>query len=158
MQGMASSTPAGIALLSAGLLYFMLFGQFVLPKAKGKEEKTISMQQRLIDRWRLPNTIYQCIITSKSPLVGKTREEAELWTKHRLNLLALADGDDVLYAPWRHTPFAAGQRLALLGDQTDLVRFVSEYELMFRKDMKPFEPLETAGHAGFQRSISTQKG
>ncbi|MBN2514472.1 MAG: SLC13 family permease, partial [Deltaproteobacteria bacterium] len=151
--GLFSVTPAGIALLSAGLLYFLLFGKFVLPGAKGKEEKTISIQQRLIDRWSLPTTIYQCIITSKSPLVGKTREEAELWTKHRLNLLALADGDDVLHAPWRHTPFAAGQKLALLGDQTDLIRFVTEYELMFRKDMKPFEHLETAGHAGFAELI-----
>jgi di/tricarboxylate transporter len=148
-----SVTPVGIALLSAGLLYFLLFGQFVLPEAQEKKEKTVSIQQRLIDTWRLPTTIYQCIITSKSPLVGKTREEAKLWTKHRLNLLALADGDDVLYAPWRHTPFAAGQKLALLGDQTDLVRFVSEYELMFRKDMKPFEHLETAGHAGFAELI-----
>ncbi len=144
-----SVTPAGIALLSAGLVYFLLFGKYVLPGAKEKEEKPVSIQQRLIDTWHLPTTIYQCVITSKSPLVGKTREEAELWTKHRLNLLALADGDDVLYAPWRHTPFAAGQRLALLGDQADLLHFVSEYELMFRKDIKLFEHLETAGHAGF---------
>jgi len=148
-----SVTPAGIVLLLVGVLYFLFFGDKILPKAKRKVKKTISIQQRLIDTWRLPTTIYQCMIPSKSTLVGKTREEAELWTKHRLNLLAVADGDDVLYAPWRHTPFAAGQRLALLGDQIDLVQFVSEYELMFKKDMKSFKLLETAGHAGFAELI-----
>jgi di/tricarboxylate transporter len=148
-----SVTPAGIALLAAGLMYLLVFDKYVLPGAKEKEEKTVSVQQRLIDTWHLPTTIYQCVITSKSPLVGQTIEQVELWTKHRLNLLALADGDDVLYAPWRYTPFAAGQRLALLGDQANLSRFVSEYELMFKKDMKPFENLETAGHAGFAELI-----
>jgi len=146
-------TPVGIALLTAGLVYFLFFGDYVLPRAKEKEEETISTQQRLIDTWNLPTTIYQCIIPANSLLAGKTREEAELWTKHRLNLLALADGDDVFYAPWRHTPFAAGQRLVLLGDQTDLIRFVSEYELLFKKDRRPFKHLETAGHVGFAELI-----
>jgi len=148
-----SVTPVGIALLTAGLVYFLFFGDYVLPRAKEKEEETISTQQRLIDTWNLPTTIYQCIIPANSLLAGKTREEAELWTKHRLNLLALADGDDVFYAPWRHTPFAAGQRLVVLGDQTDLIRFVSEYELLFKKDRRPFEHLETAGHVGFAELI-----
>lgn len=148
-----SVTPVGIALLAAGLLYFLFFGDYVLPGAKEREEKPVTTQQRLIDTWNLPTTIYQCIIPSSSPLAGKTIEEAELWTKHRLNLLAIAEGDDVLYAPWRHTPLAAGQRLALLGDQTDLVRFVSEYELLFKRDQRLFEHLETTDHVGFAELI-----
>jgi di/tricarboxylate transporter len=151
--GLFSVTPAGIALLAAGILYFLFFGRFVLPAVQETSRKTISPQQQLIETWHLPTTIYQCAIPSKSPLVGKTREDVELWMKYRLNLLALAEGDDVLYAPWRHTPFAAGQRLALLGSQEDLSRFVKDYGLMYRQDKKAFEHLETAGHAGFAELI-----
>jgi di/tricarboxylate transporter len=147
--GLFSVTPAGIALLTAGVLFFLFFGRFVLPPPEEKPKRSISPQQQLIETWHLPTTIYQCAIPAKSPLAGKTREDAELWIKYRLNLLAIAEGDDVLYAPWRHTPFAAGQRLALLGDQEGLYRFVKDYGLMYRQDKKVFEHLETSGHAGF---------
>ena len=70
-----------------------------------------------------------------------------------MNLLALAQGDDVLYAPWRHTPFAAGQRLALLGNRDDLNQFVTDYGLMYRESATPFEELETTGHAGFAELV-----
>ena len=73
--------------------------------------------------------------------------------KYRLNLLAIAEGDDVLYAPWRHTPFVAHQQLAVLGDKNDFERFVSDFKLKYSKNKKPFRRLETAVHAGFAELI-----
>ena len=151
--GLFCVTPVGITLLGSGILYFLIFGKAVLPQSKPDDSKKISTQRRLIETWHLPTTIYTCIVPSKSPLVGKTREQAEIWTKYKLNLLALAEGDDVLYAPWRHTPFVPGQRLALLGNQADLMRFVSDYELMFKKDIKPFEELEATEKVGFAEFV-----
>jgi di/tricarboxylate transporter len=151
--GLFSVTPVGIALLAAGILYFIAFGNRLLPGGGERTHKPVSTQLKLIERWHLPTTIYHCAIPAKSPLIGRTRGDVQLRAKYRLNLLALAEGDDVLYAPWRHTPFAAGQRLALLGDQNDLNRFVTDYDLMYRKDTQPFEELETAGHAGFAELV-----
>jgi di/tricarboxylate transporter len=151
--GLFSVTPVGIALLAAGILYFLLFGASVLPGAKKKEEKPISMQQRLIETWHLPTTVFHCAIPAKSPLVGKTRSEVKMRIKYGLNLLAIAERDDVLYAPWRHTPFAAGQQLAVLGDKKDFEQFVSDFKLKHRKERKPFRRLETAAHAGFAELI-----
>jgi len=151
--GLFSVTPVGIALLTAGVTYFFLFGNRLLPGIKERAKKPISTQLRLIETWHLPTTIYHCAIPAKSPLVGKTRGEVQMRAQYRLNLLALAQGDDVLYAPWRHTPFAAGQRLAILGDRKDLNRFVTDYGLMYRESTTPFEYLETAGHAGFAELV-----
>ncbi len=151
--GLFSVTPVGISLLAAGVIYFLFSGHRLLPGTRERIQKPVSMQLRLIERWHLPTTIYHCIVPAKSPLVGRTRGDVRLRAKYRLNLLALAEGDDVLYAPWRHTPFAAGQRLALLGNRNDLTRFVTDYDLMYREDAKPFEDLETAGHAGFAELV-----
>jgi len=151
--GLFSVTPVGILLLAAGVTYFLLFGNRILPDIRKRAKKPISTQLKLIERWHLPTTIYHCAIPAKSPLVGKTRGEVQMRARYRLNLLALAQGDDVLYAPWRHTPFAAGQRLAILGDRDDLNRFVTDYGLMYREDTAPFEALETAGHAGFAELV-----
>ncbi len=151
--GLFSVTPVGISLLAAGVIYFLFSGHRLLPGARERAQRPLSMQLKLIERWHLPTTIYHCIVPAKSPLVGRTRGDIRLRAKYRLNLLALAEGDDVLYAPWRHTPFAAGQRLALLGNRNDLTRFVTDYDLMYREDPKPFEDLETTGHAGFAELV-----
>jgi di/tricarboxylate transporter len=151
--GLFSVTPVGIALLAAGILYFLLFGTSVLPGAKKKEAKPVSMQERLIETWHLPTTVLHCAIPPRSPLVGKTRSEVKMRIKYRLNLLAIAEGDDVLYAPWRHTPFVAHQHLAVLGDKKDFERFVTDFKLKPKKDRKPFRHLETAAHAGFAELI-----
>jgi len=151
--GLFSVTPAGLVLLGAGILYFFFFGNRVLPDVGKRSKKSVSAQQKLIETWQLPTTIYQCAVPARSPLVGKTRGEAQIRARYRLNLLALAQGDDVHYAPWRHTPFAAGQRMALLGNKGDLNRFVNDYGLMYKEDAKPFEDLETAGNAGFAELI-----
>ena len=151
--GLFSVTPAGIVLLGAGVLYFFFFGNRVLPDLGKRSKKSVSAQQKLIETWHLPTTIYQCAVPAQSPLVGKTRGEAQIRAHYRLNLLALAQGDDVHYAPWRHTPFAAGQRMALLGNKDDLNRFVNDYGLMYKEDARPFEHLETAGNAGFAELI-----
>jgi len=151
--GLFSVTPVGIALLAFGVVYFIIGGSRLFPGGGERTHKPVSMQLKLIERWHLPTTIYHCAIPAKSPLIGRTRGDVQLRAKYRLNLLALAEGDDVLYAPWRHTPFAPGQRLALLGDQNDLNRFVTDYNLMYREDTQPFEELETAGHAGFAELV-----
>ncbi|MBN1255280.1 MAG: SLC13 family permease [Deltaproteobacteria bacterium] len=148
-----SVTPVGIALLGAGILYFLLFGKSVLPGAKKKEKKPVSMQQRLIETWHLPTTVFHCVIPARSPLVGKTRTEVKMRTKYKLNLLAIAEGNDVLYAPWRHTPFVAHQQLAVLGDKKDFERFVSDFKLKYSKNKKPFKRLEIVAHAGFAELI-----
>jgi di/tricarboxylate transporter len=153
MFGLFTVAPVGILLLLAGGLYFHFAGPALLPASKKPESPARRFQRRLIETWKLPTTVYQCMIPSGSPLVGKTREEAEIWCGYRLNLLAIAEGDDILYAPWRYTPLAAGQRLALLGEQEDLLRFVEENGLLFREEMRPFEDLQEEGRSGFAELV-----
>ena len=153
VYGLFTAAPVGLVLLLAGSLYLFFAGPSLLPAKKKPETPLMRFQRRLIETWKLPTTVYQCMIPSKSPLVGKTRQEAEIWTKYRLNLLAIAEGEDVLYAPWRQTPFVAGQRLALLGERGDLLCFAEENALLFREEMRPFEDLQKGGPSGFAELV-----
>ena len=62
--GIFDVTPIGIALVSTGIIYFLILGKYVLPIKK--EVETITPQQELIDTWQLPSTVYQCIIPKKA--------------------------------------------------------------------------------------------
>ena len=152
--GLFAVTPAGAALVVAGSLFFLIFGKMVLPGAQEKKKRTpLTIQQMLVERWRLPTTVYLCRIPAASPLEGMTREDSEMWTKYRVYLLALAEEDDIHYAPWRHTPFAVGQTLTLLGDEQDLSRFVKDFGLMFKKEDRPFDNPVERGRTGFAELV-----
>jgi len=48
--GMFTQTPIGLCLLATGILYFILFGKFVLPAADGKSDKSITVS--LMEEYR----------------------------------------------------------------------------------------------------------
>jgi len=148
-----SVTPLGLVLLAVGILYLVNFGRLLLP-SRVETNQTMSPQENLIETWELPSTIYQCVIPPKSPLVGKTREDINLRAKYNLIILALAEHEEVLFAPWRHTRFAKGQELAVLGKRRDFIRFVSDYKLTLKRRLtKKFKELGTKGKAGFAEVI-----
>ncbi|HSG28744.1 MAG TPA: SLC13 family permease, partial [Candidatus Krumholzibacterium sp.] len=121
--GMFSVTPVGIALLAGGIIYFIIFGKYVLP-SRGDEEGGRTAQRRIVESWHIPCEIDGFRILPDSPFVGMTFEETGLWSKYNLNLLALCrsddcTGEDIEYAPWRSTRLEAGQQIALLGSSGD---------------------------------------
>jgi di/tricarboxylate transporter len=125
--GLFAVTPLGLALLAAGIGYFLVFGRRLLPAATPLPDR--GHQKELIEAWKLPSTIWYFTIPSSSGLKGKTRESARLWEDYNLHLLVLDEGGDVLYAPWRHTVFRMGQQIALLGQREDALRFAADHGL-----------------------------
>jgi len=150
--GLFSVTPLGLTLLITGIAYFLVFGKLVLP-GKTKEDELENPQQQLIETWQLPSIIYECVIPSDSPLIGKTREDVMLSTDYKVNVLAIAEGGDILHAPWRYTHFAADQELALLGEQNEVERLVAEQKLELKKEPAIFSDLRSSGNAGFAEII-----
>jgi di/tricarboxylate transporter len=132
--GLFGVTPVGLTLLGAGLVYFTIFGKSVLPSRPAGNDEMTSNQQALIESWRLPTKIHRCLVGAGSLLIGKTREEIDLWNKYHLNLLAISEGEEISYAPWRYTRFAADQHLALMGRQSDIERFMTDYALSPSQD------------------------
>ena len=150
--GLFGVTPVGIALLTVGVLYFLVLGRFVLPVVTVEREPP-SPQQELIETWRLPSTMFHCVIRPESPLIGKTREEAALWMRYHIILLALTEGDELLYAPWRYTRFVEGQELALLGTESDIEHFIADFRLQVAPASPQFEALCSGEVAGFAELI-----
>lgn len=123
-----SVTPIGIILLLTGIGYFYIFGKYVLP-SKETGEAGKSEQEKLIEKLNLPHNIKLLSVTQESPLIGKTTEQAGLWSLYHINLLGLGKGAEVIYAPWRETKFEQSQTLAILGSSENINRFSKEFKL-----------------------------
>lgn len=142
----------GLLLLGAGIGYFMLFGKLVLP-AKTGEETSEKRQRELIDSWQLPVLIHELVVPPASDLIGRTREETMPEQDYHLHLIALADGDEILYVPWRHAHFAAGQVLALIGERNEAERFATTWKLDLLAAVEHSEELQNPANAGFAELI-----
>lgn len=150
--GLFAVTPAGLILLTAGILFFFLFGKSVLPHCTAGKDK-ISEQKKLIDTWHLPFTICRYTIPDDSSLTGKTPESSGLWDTYTLHILAVSKTDQVEYAPWRNTRFQPGQEIALLGDTENIKRFAVDYQLQLHEKLKVFQNLTDPTAAGFVEII-----
>ena len=150
--GLFDVTPLGLALLGVGIVYFLVAGRFVLPVSAGTEAPR-SKQQELIEAWELPSTVVEARVPASSPLVGKTRETAAVRRDYGISLLAVSQGEEILYAPWRHTRFEAGERLALLGADADIDRLVAERGVEREEESKSFDRLRRSGESGFAEVV-----
>ncbi len=150
--GLFSVTPVGILLLLAVIGYFFLFGKAVLPHS-GSPGESVSEQDKLIEALHLPHRIWHYAIPPDSVLAGKTTEESGVWGRFNLHVLGISQGKDAEYAPWREAKFESGQELALLGNEEDVTKFASTYNLVQQEQAGRFSSLNDPGRAGFAEVI-----
>jgi len=150
--GLFAVTPIGAVLLIAGILYFFIAGNFVLPKESKKQSKQ-SAQDKLIRTLHLPNNLWYFSIQAGSSLIGKTTENSGIWQEHKLNLIALADGENIVYAPWRETVFQEGQILVFLGAEKEVKSLGEEFGLNEMTQPSIFNRLTKPDESGFAEVI-----
>ena len=149
-------TPVGIVLLLGVVLYFYIFGNIVLPSADSSVTDK-STQRKLIETWHLPHSIKHYIIPEGSKLAGKSCENSNIWTDFNLNILAIGKGENIKYSPWRHTEFEKNQRIAVLGNEKNIAKFVKKYDLKEKEEDEKFDNLRDKTKSGFAEVIIPAK-
>jgi len=149
--GLFHVTPIGLILLFTGILYYLFLGKYILPGET--KEKKLPEQKLVIDTWHLHYQVYHYFISRESSLVGKTPENARIWSRYELNILALSKEKEIVYAPWRETYFKAGQELALLGNKENIQKFAQDYGLHLKEGLKNLQDYERPEKAGFTEVV-----
>jgi di/tricarboxylate transporter len=72
-------TPMGVVVLTAGILYMVILGRRLLPRRTAGGELT--------DSYPVQEYLTEVRVGEDSPLVGKTVQEADLETRHNLNVI-----------------------------------------------------------------------
>jgi di/tricarboxylate transporter len=150
--GLFSVTPVGVLLLLSTIGFFFAFGKFVLPHSESLGE-SVSEQDKLIRALHLPHHIWHYAIPPDSALAGQTTEQSGVWGAFNLNILGISHGRAAEYAPWREAKFEPGQEMALLGDEENVKRFASAYNLIHQERAYRFANLNDPERAGFAEVI-----
>lgn len=113
-------TPIGLALITAGILYFVVFGRFILPTSvpsHGDAESVVDYYQRV---YGMHFTIREVRLSPTDPLVGQSLLELE--QAYDVVVIASFMNSELRVGPWGGLTIEPGSRFALLGNQNAMDR------------------------------------
>ncbi len=114
--GLFSVTPIGVMLVLTGVLYFMLFGRWVLPaqRERGADASSArSMQNYIENTYGLRADMFEVRVPEGSIIIGQTL--SDLMVAHHMYILGTSYRGHKVIAPMADTTIEAPARLAVLG-------------------------------------------
>jgi di/tricarboxylate transporter len=150
--GMFYVTPIGIALLASGIIYFVFFGRFVLPVIKGKPGESGNMLKYFREVYGIEGEVYECVVTSDSPLVASTLSEIDAAGRAGW-IVAIRNGQELVVAPRGDTEFWVGSEMAIMGRRDAVYDFAKDYALYIKNEMEVFAEVLSPSSAGIAEIV-----
>lgn len=146
-------TPIGLALLAAGIAYFLLGGQLLLPEHKetatGAPART---KTYFADVYGIKGDVYELLVTVDSPLVGMKVGDAEQMEDAPL-LLAIRNTEEPRLAPPSDEMIWVGTILGVMGTRDVVGRFALENKCRVQPRLRTFGGLFNASRAGISEVV-----
>ena len=142
-----SVTPVGLALVTTGILYFMLAGRFILPSKKGEVGEQTSTMDYFGKVYGINYALYEVEVPHGSDLIGQNLNDFE--QTNRVRVIAMSrPGEDKRIGPGsldRGLGVEAGTIMGVLTSEAHLKTFVEQHDLKLHKNIELFtESLSTA--------------
>jgi len=116
----------GLILSGAGILYFLVAGQFLLPTAG---------DTTLTETYQLGGYVTELRVMETSPLVGRTVTEARIGERAELTVLEVLRGAEKIIAPHDES-LRAGDVLLVRGDMKQVMAFKAAQRLEIAPEFK----------------------
>jgi di/tricarboxylate transporter len=147
-----SVTPIGLALLAAGILYFVFLGRVVLPVVKDKPQESGSTLQYFREVYGIQGEVYEARVRVDSPLISGTIADVEEAGRDGW-IVAVRNRDDIRVAPRGDTELQSGTELAIMGRRDAVERFCKENGLELKQRTEVFTEILSATAAGIAEVV-----
>jgi di/tricarboxylate transporter len=154
--GLFSVTPVGLALVAAGVIYFVLAGRFVLPATKSESSTSASSTMDYFQNLYGINTgIFEVVVKDNSPLIGEFLGELENKYKVRAIGMKLSGHESMVGsgAMAFDTKVEAGMVLAILAAENELNNFINNRGLKKREVMRSFTESLSSNKSGIAEVV-----
>ena len=132
-------TPIGLALVTTGIIYFVLAGRFVLPEVKTSGAVGAKAMDYLKRIYGVDYVINEVVVPAHSALVGARFNDVE--QAQRVRFVGIDDGHGPFFGAAsidRGTTIPAGAVLAVLASGDAFQAFVAVNQLQVRTDLETF--------------------
>jgi di/tricarboxylate transporter len=145
--------PIGLALLTAGVLYFLLGGKYLLPEQKEKATGAPARTKTYFaDVYGIKGDLYELLVTVDSPLVGMKISDAEKMEGAPI-LLAIRNTEEPRLAPPSDEMIWVGTILGVMGTRDVVGRFALDNQCRVQPRMRTFGGLFNASRAGISEVV-----
>ena len=136
--GLFDVTPIGIALVISGILYFTLFGRWVLPGVVARNDGASgqSMKDYIKRIYGLDADIVEVIVPEGSILLGETLQD--VMDAHHVYIIGSYHNGRRLVVPTLDAEITPPCRLAILGHRDVIGQLCSDYGLIELEEMEIF--------------------
>ncbi len=146
-------TPIGLALLAAGLIYFMVAAPIMLPRGNVKRSASPSRTKNYFaDVYGIKGDVYEMVVTVDSPLVGMRIAEAENLSGAPL-MLAIQSTDEPRLAPPSEEMIWTGTILGVMGTRNEVGQFALDNKLRLQPRLRTFGNLFNPTRAGISEVV-----
>ncbi|MBT8136116.1 MAG: SLC13 family permease [Gammaproteobacteria bacterium] len=149
--GLFAVAPVGIALVAAGLVYFLVFGHWLLPRGEKAHARGAGTVRYLRRIYGMDAAVREVEVPSGSPFVGKDIKMVQ--REFEVKIVASRYAGKVLVAPPIEAPIAAPATLAIIAPPKELRAFVNAGGLILRPKLREFRHLLARSIAGIAEIV-----
>ncbi len=155
--GLFSVTPIGLALIVAALVYFVLFGRFILPSGQGDEAATGPMSQELARTYHDIGNLFEIQIPDsfEGP---KTLDELEIRPIFFTTILGISSkGGTTTTSPDYSDTVEAGDTIIVEGPPDLIAKMVQAFDWQVKDDLEVFAESFSPNNSGIMEAIITPR-
>ncbi|MBS3754494.1 MAG: SLC13 family permease [Desulfobacterales bacterium] len=123
--GLFTQTPIGICLLITAILYFIIFGRFILPSGTGESDESVTTS--LMEAYRAFDTIFEIHVPQGAAGTGRIAE-LDLQTRYLVTTVAIhhARRNEKNFVPRSTDKIEPGDDIAVLGRKKNVMKMAEE--------------------------------
>ncbi|UCE88157.1 MAG: SLC13 family permease [Pseudomonadota bacterium] len=146
-------TPIGIAMILTGIVYFVVFGRFVLPSVRTDAAEPGDTAKYFRDLYGIEGDVFELVVTDESDILAWTLGKWEADMGHTVSVLATRNGDILRVGPARDTDLWIGSELALLGTPKAVQAIAERYKFAIKPGLDTFSDILQPSHAGISEVV-----
>jgi di/tricarboxylate transporter len=155
--GLFDVTPVGLSLVVAALIYFVVFGRFILPAGNGTEAATGPMSPELQRTYHDIGNLFEIQVPEsfKGP---KTLQELDIRPIFFTTLLGIAaKGAPTVFTPDYADTIKGGDTLAVEGPPELVAKMAQSFGWEIKEDLEVFAESLSPNNAGIMETIITPR-
>jgi di/tricarboxylate transporter len=149
--GLFSVTPIGLALVAAGIAYFVLIGRYVLPANPSEAAKAGTVEDYLRETYALDYQLHEVHVPVDGSLADTSVGEVE--AHQGIRVVAILTAEDFVIGPARDALLPAHAVLGVLGNRDAVERFSERYALKLQPDLDLLEEPLAPTQAGIAEVV-----
>lgn len=132
-----SVTPIGLTLVATGILYFIIFGRFLLPGSKEDGPTAADVRAEYLSRlYGLDSGYTEVSVPGDSPIIGRTL--LDIHSEFNIYVIALHANNKAHIAPVVLDTLEGPCRLAVMGQPSAIRRFAVQNDLIIHPRIDKF--------------------